>query len=183
VQIIVATNLQFKIGPGLFWMLEGASGWIWGKQSIPDIGLLFVLHWYFSSISNIWQVIHDYYSFKIGPEVVLVARWRRKAKNDVTVRFSDPIRSRLCTGCPLEFSVYVLPFKSYSRVFIWLEIWHHGSKIWSFLGFWPRNVIFPVHATPKRHFLAANRVVWAIVRANGLSCFCCGGTRKIGKVR
>ena len=46
----------------------------------PDIALLLVLHWHFWSISNLSQVIRDFYTFKIGPEVVLGARWRSKQK-------------------------------------------------------------------------------------------------------
>jgi hypothetical protein len=47
-----------------------------------------VLHSNFSSISNLSQVINVFYSFKIGPEVVLAARWRRKAK--MTSLFDSP---------------------------------------------------------------------------------------------
>ena len=39
-----------------------------------------MLQWHFSSISNLSQVIRDFYSLKIEPEVVLAARWRPKAK-------------------------------------------------------------------------------------------------------
>jgi hypothetical protein len=50
------------------------------------------------------------------------------SKNDVTVRFSDPISF---DGL-LEFFMYLLPFKGCLSVLIWLEIWHSGSKIWGF---------------------------------------------------
>jgi hypothetical protein len=44
----------------------------------------------------------------------------------------------------LKFFAYLLPFKSYSCVFIWLEIWHPGSEIWGFWGI----------STPKCNFLS-----------------------------
>ena len=47
-----------------------------------------MLHWHFSSISNLSQVIRDFYGFKIGPEVALAARWRPKAK--MTSSFDSP---------------------------------------------------------------------------------------------
>jgi hypothetical protein len=39
-----------------------------------------VLHQNFSSICNLLHVINDCYTFKIGPEVVLAARWRPTAE-------------------------------------------------------------------------------------------------------
>ena len=42
----------------------------------------------FASISNLSQVIRDFYIFKIGPEVVLAARWRPKHK--MTLPFDSP---------------------------------------------------------------------------------------------
>ena len=93
--------------------------------------------WHFLSISNLWHVIRNFDTFKIGPQVVLAARWRPKAK----WRHRSILRPRICVGCPLKFFVYLLPFKSYSSVLIWLEIWHPGSKIWGFRVFWPLNVI------------------------------------------
>jgi hypothetical protein len=69
----------------------------------PDIGVILVLHGHFSSISNLSRVIHDFYSFKIGPEVVLADRWRSKAKmtspldspTSILFRLSVEV-SRLC---------------------------------------------------------------------------------------
>ena len=39
-----------------------------------------MLHRHFSSVSDLSQVIRDFDTFKIGPEVVLAARWRPKEK-------------------------------------------------------------------------------------------------------
>ena len=47
-----------------------------------------MLHLHFSSISNLSQVIRDFYSFKTGPEAVFVARWRIKPK--LTSPFDSP---------------------------------------------------------------------------------------------
>ena len=48
----------------------------------------------------------------------------------------------------------------------------------TFLGdFDPQTLFFAIE-TPKRHFLARNRVIWAIVRWNWFSHFCCRQKRK-----
>jgi hypothetical protein len=61
----------------------------------------------------------------------------------------------------LKFFIYLLPFKSYSRVFIWLEIWHPGSKIWGFLGV----------LTPKCNFLSTRPPKGGRVDSKGMpSC-------------
>ena len=43
---------------------------------------------HFSSISDLSQVIRDFYTLKIGPEAVLAARWRPKEK--ITSPFDSP---------------------------------------------------------------------------------------------
>ena len=50
--------------------------------------MLLLINKHFFSISNLSQVIRDYYTFKIGPEVALAARWRPKAK--MTSSFDSP---------------------------------------------------------------------------------------------
>jgi hypothetical protein len=54
-----------------------------------------VLYCHFSSISNLSQVIRDFYRVKIGPEVVLAARWRPKAKMMSPFDSPTPILPRL----------------------------------------------------------------------------------------
>jgi hypothetical protein len=61
---------------------------------------------------------------------VLVARWCLEAEMTSQFDFPIPILYRRS----LKFFVYLLPFKSYSSVLIWLEIWHLDSKIWRFRG-------------------------------------------------
>jgi hypothetical protein len=60
-------------------------------------------------------------------EVVLASRWRPEAKMMSPFDSPTPILYRLSVEI-----FRLLPFKSYSCVFIWLEIWHPGSKIWGF---------------------------------------------------
>ena len=54
-------------------------------------------------------------------------------KNFVSV--NNMIRRKTYIRRFVEIFVYLLPFKSYSSVLIWLEIWHPGSKILGFRGF------------------------------------------------
>jgi hypothetical protein len=86
------------------------------------------------------------------------------------------LRPRFCIGGPLKFFVYLSPFKSYSSVLIWLEIWHPGSKISGFWGFWLRDVISyqcdPQKALP---YSKSRRLSY---RANRLSRFCCRGLQE-----
>ena len=49
----------------------------------------------FSSICNLSQIIRDLYSFKIGSEVVLAARWRPKEKITFPFDSSTPTLYRL----------------------------------------------------------------------------------------
>ena len=113
----------------------------WGNQSIARHRFaIIVLHWHFSSISNLWHVIRDFGTFKIGPEVVFAARWHSKTK--MTSPFDSPIPI-LCRAS-VKIVLYLLPFESYSSVLIWLEIWHYGSKIWE----------FRVVLTPKCNFVS-----------------------------
>jgi hypothetical protein len=130
-----------------------------------------VLHWHFSSISNLSQVIHDFYSFKIGPEVVLAARWRPKAK--MTTPFESP--------APIWYRLSVENFRlclTVQKLLVCIYLTGNLASPFQNLGFsgaFDPEMQFPINATTKTHFLKANRVVWAIVRANRLSRFCCGG--------
>ena len=54
-----------------------------------------MLHRHFSSISIVSQVIRDFYSLKIGPEVVLAARWRPTPKMTSPFDSPTPILYRL----------------------------------------------------------------------------------------
>jgi hypothetical protein len=79
----------------------------------------------FSSISKLSHLIRDFHTFKIGPEVVLAARWRPKAEMASRLDYSS---REAISKALLEFFIYLLPFKRYSSVLNWLEIWHSGSK-------------------------------------------------------
>ena len=54
-----------------------------------------MLRCHFSSVSKLSQVIRDFYVVKIGPEVVLAARWRPKAKMTSPFDSPTPILYRL----------------------------------------------------------------------------------------
>jgi hypothetical protein len=117
--------------------------------------------WSFSSSSNLSHVIRDFYTFKIGPEVVVGARWRPRA--EIASRFGSPILI-LYSG-PLEIFIYILPFKSYSSVWIWVEIWHSDKNNLGYSGSFDPEMLFPINATPKRHFLTENQV---LIRHSGV---------------
>jgi hypothetical protein len=89
-----------------------------------------VLHGHFSSKSKLSQVFRDLYGFKIGPEVVLAARWRPKVI--MTSPFDSPIPI-LCRLIVEVFHLCLTVQKLFVCIF-WLEIWHPGSEIWGFLG-------------------------------------------------
>jgi hypothetical protein len=110
--------------------------------------------------------MHNFYSFKIGPEVVLAARWRPKAKMMSPFESPTPILYRLSVE---NFRVYIV---------IWLEIWHPGSEIWGFLGV----------LTPKCNFLSMRRPKGTSLQQTasfepscmqiGSAVFSCGGLQE-----
>jgi hypothetical protein len=90
-----------------------------------------VLYRHFSSVSNLSQVIREFYRFKIGPEIVLAARWRRKAKMTSPFDSPTPILYRLSVEI---FRLCLTVQKLFVYIYLAGSNWHPGCKIWGFLG-------------------------------------------------
>jgi hypothetical protein len=82
----------------------------WSQSEVtnqqPDIGLPLMLHCHFL------HVIRDFYTFKIGPEVVLAARWRPTA--EMTSSFDSP--TLICER------LYLTVQNLFDSILIWLEV-------------------------------------------------------------